>query len=358
MTTSALDSVREALRDSEADALIVTRRRHVRKLSGFTGSSGILIVTANAVSLLTDGRYTEQAGQETQGIDISIVAGNPVAAVTSSPLVQTSGMILVQGDSMTAADYVALSSSVGLNKVRVVSEFLDPLLSPKAADEVQAIARAQKITDSVYSALPGFLAPGVTEKEVAASLTAAHLEKGADKMSFDPIVAFGSNSSRPHARPGNRELRTGDPILVDFGCSLDGYCSDMTRMLVAGKPDQELLGIVEIVAHAKAEAIRSAHAGMSCRDLDTVAREVISKHGFGRNFVHSLGHGIGLDVHEWPHVSQRSTAPLQVGDVITIEPGIYLQDKFGVRLEDIVCITEHGCQVLTESRTDLYVLSL
>ncbi len=353
MNNSALDLVRNTLIESSADAILLSYLPHVRKVCGFSGSNGALVITSDAAVLLTDGRYTEQAADEASNVAIRIISGSLTEAIVDYLKTTTPGRLLIQGAYFSATDYFLLDASLGSDRIVLTKDMIEPLLSPKSGVEVDRIQAAQDITDEVFSVLPGMIKAGMSEKDLAAIITNGHLVAGADKMSFDPIVAFGESSSRPHARPGSRKLQKNDPILVDVGCVLDGYCSDMTRMMIVGEPSERVTEIISIVAKAKSAAIDFAGPGVVCSDLDGIARTCIASAGYGDKFVHSLGHGVGLEIHEWPSVSTRSNYRLQVGDVITLEPGIYLPGEFGVRLEDMVVITEDGCSVLTNSPTSL-----
>jgi Xaa-Pro aminopeptidase len=229
-------------------------------------------------------------------------------------------------------------------------------VASKEPSEVDAVRRAQQVSEKVLDALLSKLRPGLSEKEVAAQIVYDHLRLGAESMSFDPVVASGPNSALPHARPTHRILKHGDPVLLDFGCFLDGYSSDMTRTVFLGEPAEEERRVYDLVVNAQERAIEIARAGISAKALDAAARDLIRDAGYAENFNHSLGHGVGLQIHEWPRVSYAVDYDLPAGCIVTIEPGVYLPGRFGVRVEDMILLTDSGCENLTRSSKGLIVL--
>ena len=216
--------------------------------------------------------------------------------------------------------------------------------------------KAQKITDDAFRAVLSFIRPGMTEREIAARLVYEMMRMGADKVSFDPIVAAGPNGSRPHAIPGDRVLEQGMFVTMDFGCKVDGYCSDMTRTVAIGQPDEEMERVYETVLAAQKAGINAARAGVSGREIDAAARRVIEEAGYGEYFSHSFGHSLGIDIHEAPNASPREQREMPVGAVISAEPGIYIPGKFGVRIEDVLILKEGGCEDITRSPKNLIIL--
>ncbi len=216
--------------------------------------------------------------------------------------------------------------------------------------------QAQRVTDDVFEHMLGFIQPGMREQEVAVEIVYQHLQRGAAKMSFEPIVASGARGALPHALPTDKRLEPGELVVLDFGCFVDGYASDMTRTIALGEPGEEARKVYDIVLDAQQQAIAQARAGMSTKELDAAARSVIEATGYGEFFTHSLGHGIGLQTHEWPRVSYQVDDLLPEGTAITIEPGVYLPGQFGVRIEDIVVLRAGGCDDLTASPKELLVL--
>jgi len=216
--------------------------------------------------------------------------------------------------------------------------------------------RAQAITDEAFKAILDFIKPGLTEQEVAARLVYEMMRRGAEKVSFDPIVASGPNGSRPHAVPTERKLEHGTFITMDFGCKVEGYCSDMTRTVALGQPAQEMERVYSVVLDAQKAGINAARAGVTGQEVDAAARRVIEEAGYGEYFSHSFGHSLGLDIHESPNASPRETAVLPAGAVISAEPGIYIPGRFGVRIEDVLILKEDGCEDITRSPRQLIVL--
>jgi Xaa-Pro aminopeptidase len=237
-----------------------------------------------------------------------------------------------------------------------VNKFLVEAVATKSDDEIERIRAAQVITDSVFVDLLSMIKPGVSELDLSAEIVYQHLKRGCEWLAFEPIVASGARGALPHARPSAKAIEPGDMVVIDMGGVKDGYASDMTRTVAVGEPGDEARKVYQTVRDAQEAAIEAAHSGMTGCELDAVARGVIDAAGYGEAFSHSLGHGIGLQTHEWPTLSKRTEDVLPVGAAVTIEPGIYLAGKFGVRIEDIVVLGEDGCSNLTGSPKELLVL--
>jgi Xaa-Pro aminopeptidase len=233
---------------------------------------------------------------------------------------------------------------------------LDNLRAAKDEAEIETMKKAQKITDDAFKAVLNFIRPGMTEQEVAARLVYEMMRLGAQAVSFDPIVAAGPNGSKPHAIPGDRVLENGMFVTMDFGCKVDGYCSDMTRTVAIGQPDEEMERVYETVLAAQKAGINAARAGVTGREIDAAAREVIVQAGYGEYFTHSFGHSLGIDIHEAPNANAREEREMPVGAVISAEPGIYIPGKFGVRIEDVLILKEGGCENITRSPKNLIIL--
>lgn len=337
---------------SGADALLLTDPADVRWACGFTGSNGWLLWTPWVARFVTDGRYAEQATREVVGADITAEGGDLARLLAGT---WPSGV----RSAAFSADRVTVDAAqrlgAALPDVRWISEtnVLGPERAVKYAVELEAIERAQRISEAVFLELLERVRPGVSERELAAEITWLHLRRGAERMSFDPIVASGPNSALPHARPTRRILEPGDVLLLDFGCVVDGYASDMTRMVSLGHPRADVRRVHALVREAVEAAEEGARAGLTSAHVDALARTRIDRAGYGSRFPHSLGHGVGLDIHEWPSVSFRSKDVLPAGCVLTIEPGIYLEGDFGVRIEDMVVLRDDGIRRLTDLAHDL-----
>lgn len=343
----------QRIRDRAPGVVLLTSLPDIRWATGFSGSNAALIL-GDEPCLLTDGRYTEQAAREVSACKVQIPAGNILRHAINA-LVPEGATVTLQAEHVTLAqlqEFRAWSDGRGLTFTHD-QDLVSPLRASKDSVELAAIQAAQRLTENVFRALPGLVREGMSESELAAEITYRHLSAGAQRMSFDPIVGFGENAALPHGRPGPRKLKAGDPILVDMGCFLDGYASDMTRMMVFGSPSQAFLDGFDLVLNALSKAAEEARAGLRACDLDAVARSIIDHGGFGPAFSHSLGHGVGLEIHEAPSVSFRSEAVLPDGCVVTLEPGIYLEGQFGIRIEDIVVLRPDGSDLVTDISREL-----
>lgn len=352
-----IDSIRTLFDIHQADAALITNLPDIRWACGFSGSNGILLIDRQTCHFLTDGRYTEQSERELAdaGLDmrIHIASGNLYAHAAEAGLFEDLNDVIVQSDQLSLEAFSYLKAQVKDVAWVKVSSLVSPLVACKTPVEINRIRAAQAITDAVFTYLCGFIKPGMTEQEIAAEIVYQHLLRGASAMSFEPIVASGPNGALPHARPTSRTLQNQDLVVIDMGCFLDGYASDMTRTLAIGEPDREALKVYNTVLEAQLAALDSASAGISSKTLDATARDIITRDGYGDFFTHSLGHGVGLQIHEWPSISWRTDTPLKPGMAITIEPGIYVPGFCGVRIEDLIVIEDGGCTNLTQSSKDL-----
>lgn len=352
-----LSRVRQQLEQFEADAILLSSPPNIRWASGFTGSNGLLLVKPDEAVFVTDGRYTEQARQEVDGAEVTISRDGLMSRLREGEYLTDLDCVVFQADHVTAARYEQLQENCPGIRWMPESGILNRPVAEKEQVEVEQIQNAQSITEAVYDEVLEILEPGLTERDVAAEITYQHLKRGADKMAFDPIVAAGPNGARPHARPTDRVLQAGDFVVIDMGCVLDGYASDMTRTIALGSPSTAAKRGYDVVLKAQRQAIDAAQAGMTGKELDAVARNVIENDGLGDYFAHGLGHGIGLEVHEWPRVSHTVEDTLPHRTCITIEPGVYVPEKdFGVRIEDIVVLGEGGCTNITSSEKELVCL--
>jgi Xaa-Pro aminopeptidase len=359
-----LDRLRGLLNTAGEDGdaiggLLVTTPANVRWLSGFTGSAGILLVTGDDAVLATDGRYRTQASEQLAAAgadtDIGICIGG--AQVQRDEVVRRAGGL---GSLGLEADHISWSAQRAwdglLDGPRLVPTrgVVEGLRRVKDAGEVARMERAAAIADDALAeVLPLLSAAGVdgelTESRFAAALDHAMRLRGAEESAFETIVASGENSAKPHARPGERAIRAGDPVVVDFGAVFDGYRSDMTRTFcIGGEPTGELASVFEVVAESQQSGVRSVVPGATAGSVDQACREVIAASGWGERFEHGTGHGVGLDIHEEPSVGPGSTAILLPGTVVTVEPGVYLPGTGGVRIEDTLVVTEDASRSLTQ----------
>jgi Xaa-Pro aminopeptidase len=333
--------------------LLVTHLPDVRYLSGFTGSSGALAVTRRAASLFTDGRYTSQAKEEVTAAKVRIVTGSPAVAALQWLAVQTgvdAGGFDPAWTSVAELTRWRAGLPSGLRR-----SFLIPLAAPlverlrqvKDEDELALMSEAALLGCRLFEHVLGVIRPGIAEMEVAAELEHRARLLGAEGMSFDTIVASGVRSALPHGRATSAPLPRRGFLTLDFGVILRGYCSDMTRTVYLGKPKADERNAYEAVLEAQEAGVAAVEPGASCGEVDEAARSVLRKAGLAEAFSHSTGHGVGLEIHEPPRIGAGQTTRLLNGMVVTIEPGIYLAGKYGIRIEDMVAVTRTGGQVLT-----------
>ncbi len=344
-------NVRDWLRESEADALLVSSDYNRRYLSGFTGSSGWLLISATTALLITDSRYTEQAGKQAPDFTIVPQSGQLASLLLDLSKQHGFGRLAFESDHVSVAAYDTYREALKGEVDLVASQgVVEDLRVAKEPDEVAALQRAITIADNALAELLTWLRPGVTEKDVAWRLEVLMREAGAEGLSFPSIVAAGPNGAMPHHRPGDDIIPRDTFIVMDFGCIADGYCSDMTRTVALGTPSPEMQAVYELVFKAQETAASQVRAGMSGVEADALAREVIVAAGHGDHFGHGLGHGVGLEIHEAPRLSPLAgDTPLPAGAVFSIEPGVYLPGVGGVRIEDLVVLREDGADVLTGS---------
>jgi Xaa-Pro aminopeptidase len=336
------------------DALLVSSLPNVRYLSGFSGSSGLLIVAADDAVLLTDGRYLLQAAAEAQGVRVAAAVGDVAAVVASSADALRVGVLGFEPDVLTVQQHSDLREhGVELAGVRGAVEALREV---KDRDELDLVRLAQDLTDHAFAVVTGKFAEGMTERDVAFELEAAMRQGGADGVAFDTIAAFGPNGAEPHHHPGDRQLTRGDLVTMDFGALVRGYHSDMTRTLAFGEPAGRAREVYELVRAAQQAGVDSVRPGAAAGDVDHAARHVIEEAGLGDAFVHGLGHGVGLQIHERPWLRREGTDVLRTGVVVTVEPGVYLAGELGVRIEDMIEVATDGGSVLAASPKELIVL--
>jgi len=349
-----LSRVQDRLSDLNADALLLTALPDVRWACGFTGSNGLLIVGPDTSHFVTDGRYTEQARAEVDGATVHVGEEGLFECIAEEELLTGFSRVAFQADDVSVAQRVELEEIGEDRSWMSVENVLTPHRAVKDETEVDRIRSAQSTTEAVFEEIVELVEPGMTEREVAAEIVYSHLKRGAESMSFDPIVASGPNAARPHARPTDRPLREGELVVIDMGGFLRGYASDMTRTIALGSPSSAACRGYDAVLQAQEAALNAVQAGLTGQELDAVAREVLEEADLDDYFAHGLGHGIGLQVHEWPRISRTSEAELPEGVCVTIEPGVYVPEQdYGVRIEDIVVVDSKGCENLTRSPKEL-----
>ncbi len=351
-----LDRVRRQLAEHDANALLISNLPNIRWACGFTGSNGLLLVDPDEAIFVTDGRYTEQARQEVEGAEVLIAKEGLVSRLLDAGQLEGMDRVVFQADHVTVSRYQKLEEHCPEITWIPASGLLTRQVAVKEDREILQIRRAQAVTEAVFDHILDVLEPGKSEREIAAEIIYDHLRRGAEKMAFDPIVASGPNGARPHARPTDRTLQEGDLVVIDMGCILDGYASDMTRTVALGEPSAAAREGYDVVRRAQKQAIEHARAGLTGKELDALARDCIEEAGMKEFFSHGLGHGIGLEVHEWPRASYSVEDELPAGVCVTIEPGVYVpEEEYGVRIEDIVVLRSDGVDNLTSVSKELII---
>ena len=345
MTVTQLQRFQNTLKESEFDAAIISSELNQRYISGFNYTDGYILIGKEKAYLLTDFRYIEAANAEVKDFEILMPRGSMLAAL--GELIRNNGykkvaiedaelsckLLQTMKEKMPADCELAFGASDILTKQRMV----------KLPYELERIAKAQSITDAAFEHILGFISTDVTEIDVALELEFFMRRNGAEALAFDTIAVSGPASSLPHGVPSAAKLRRGF-LTMDFGAKYEGYCSDMTRTVVIGKADEDIKKVYNTVLCAQQRALENMKAGMLCRDVDELARSIIRDAGYGEAFGHGLGHGVGMFIHEAPSLSFKASesSRLAAGNVVTVEPGIYLQGKYGCRIEDMVAINEDG----------------
>jgi Xaa-Pro aminopeptidase len=343
VTSARADRLAQLVAERELDCFLVTDLTNVAYLTGFGGTNGACVCGAGQRVFLTDFRYTERAAAEVEGWDVVTVRDDWLGGIAA----RLSGKTGFEDHQMAVRALRRLEEKLGEGvTLEAAGGAVENLRRVKDKAELSAIAAAAELADEIWRwSLERGLA-GRGELDVARAAEARMREQGAEP-SFPTIVAAGPNGALPHAEPGEREIGRGELVVFDMGAKLDGYCSDGTRTFATGEPGEAARAVYEIVREAQEAALAKVVAGIRAEDVDTVARELIAAAGHGERFGHGLGHGVGLEVHEEPRVSQRSEDVLAAGEVVTIEPGIYLPGELGVRIEDLVVVAEDGCRNLS-----------
>ena len=353
------DKIAAALPAAGLDGVLLTGEYNRFYASGFAtiGTDGVALVTTKGNFYFTDSRYIEAAENTVENAAIGLADRKKgyIAWLGEALALTGARRLGFEDESMTVAEHRLYSEKLQAELVPA-SAFLRELRAQKDPEELERLERAQRIAEQALGQILTEIRPGVTEKEIAARLQYLMLHFGAEKMSFDPIVASGPNGSMPHAVPTERKIRPGEFVTMDFGCVYKGYCSDMTRTVCVGRPTEEMERVYETVLKAQLAGIAAARAGVTGAEIDGAAREVIRQAGYGEFFGHSFGHGVGVEIHESPNASPANDKPMAVGSVISAEPGIYLPGRFGVRIEDVIVLTEDGCRNITRAPKELLCL--
>ena len=350
------EKIAARLKDRGLDAMLITSEPGEFYAMGFHGE-GAALITPDKTWYYTDSRYIEAAQQQITGAQVAQLPKGVRYRDLVGDLVKEAGVSRLgfEEQYMSVADHTIWTENIQAEFVPA-SELLTQLRQVKDADELAAMREAQRITDEALLEILNFLKPGLTESEVAARLTYIMARKGAERNSFDPIVACGANGSKPHAVPGPAVIEKGQFVTMDFGCVVGGYCSDMTRTVAVGKPTEEMELVYNTVLKAQLAGIAVARAGVTGKEVHQAGAKVIADAGYGDYFGHGFGHSLGIEIHEDPGFHNRNDKPIPAGALLSAEPGIYLPGRFGVRIEDVIMLTEEGCVDITRSPKQLIIL--
>ena len=351
-----IKKLRSKLEKKELDALLINNAQNRQYLTGFTGTAGVVLITKTTAQLITDFRYTEQAEEE--AVDYEIIKQGDNKLETINQLLKEEGItkLGIEAEEISYQQYLQYQDKLDVELV-ATTDLVKSLRKVKDETEVDKISQAVKITDNAFEEIREQLEVGAIEREIALEIEFAQKKQGATKNAFDFIVASGKRGAMPHGVASDKEIEAGDLVTMDFGCVYQGYHSDMTRTVIVGDdPTAKQEKIYNIVLEAQETAIEAIEPGKTGAEIDKVARDIIEEAGYGANFGHGLGHSVGLEIHENPRLSRKDETVLKPGMVVTVEPGIYIPDWGGIRIEDIVVVTDDGCQILTESPKELLVL--
>ena len=350
--------IQEILNENKIEAVLVSDGHNMRYISGFRGSTGFLYLSKARRVLMTDSRYTVQAREEAKEFEILEISNEYGYGELLKRLLEEEQIEILGFEDLHIiyADLMKFQETCQRAVWRPLGDRLNRLRIVKTQAELALLKKAQTIGDQAFTYVLGEIRPGITELEIAAKLDYFMKSRGALGNSFDTIVASGVNSAMPHAIPSEKKIESGDFVTMDFGCIYEGYCSDMTRTIVVGKAGKRQREIYDIVLQAQRAALDVIKAGMTGIQVDRAARDIIAEAGYGAYFRHALGHSVGLFIHEEPRLSPKGKEVLREDVVVTVEPGIYLPGFGGVRIEDLVVITENGCRNLTGSPKELIEL--
>jgi Xaa-Pro aminopeptidase len=347
VSAARVDRLTARLAERELDALLVTHLVNVRYLSGFSGTNGACLVWPDERLFFTDFRYTERAAEEVEGFEVVTVEREMLKTIVAR---LPQGRLGFEDRHVSVHMHSRLVEQVGEGiELVAAGTMVEDQRMVKDADELRKMRAASELGDSIYEYVRDRGLVGRTEREVQVDLEHEMRERGADDPSFPSIVAAGANGALPHASPRKVEIPNDTLVILDLGCQLDGYCSDCTRTFATGDLDEEAMGVYDLVESAQLAALEAVRPGAGLRAVDNVARDLISEAGHGDHFGHGLGHGVGLEIHEEPRLAQSAPedGKLEAGNTVTVEPGVYVSGKFGVRIEDLVAVTDDGREILT-----------
>lgn len=356
MIAERIEQIRRAL--PENSAALITNEADCFYFSGFNKSEGMVLITKSGATLFVDFRYIEAAKAACNEISVKLTYSflADVAAALNHENVKT---VYVQSEYVTLSTKEKMQAAFGKTEVSAaldLDKIIGDMRAVKSADEISLIKAAQGITDRAFSYILGKIDVGKTEREIALDLEFFMRKEGSEGVAFDTICVSGKNSSKPHGVPGGKTIEKGDFVTLDFGAAVGGYRSDMTRTVCVGNPTDKMITVYNTVLKAQTAALKAIRSGTVCKEVDKVARDIINEAGFEGCFGHGLGHSVGIDIHENPSFNTRCEDITKPGMVITVEPGIYLENEFGVRIEDMIIVTQNGCEDITKSEKELIIL--
>ncbi len=352
-----IKKIQQAMQTEGLSALLLSDELDRLYASGFHTSDGAVLILRDSAYFITDSRYIETANEYVKDAKVlQSTTDNKQNDIIKKILADSSvAQLGAQDESLSYSEYLRLQETLGVKLIPAQS-ITSGLREIKERWEVDNMVAAQRIAEKALDYVLGIIKPGLTEKELAAELEYQMARNGAEGLAFETICVSGANSSRPHGVPSDKKIENGDFVTMDFGCKINGYCSDMTRTVAVGSVNDEMRRVYDVVLKAQLAGIAAAKAGVVGREMDKAARDVIEAAGYGEYFGHGLGHSVGLYIHENPNANLRETRQLPAGAVVTSEPGIYLPGRFGVRIEDMVYLTADGCEVLTKAPKNLIIL--
>lgn len=356
-----LKQIHFTMEDLKVDALVITYLPNIRYLTNFSGTNATLFITEKDIIFITDDRYEEQIKEELYPLPNmkTFVTRDPWELIKKKKFLKDIGSLAFEADRMTYTDAVYIRNLIRPIKFKPCPNVVERFTQPKAPEELEYIQKSCDMSIQVYEKVIQDIKPGMTERELAIEICHQSRLLGSESEPFDIIAVSGPRGALVHGKPSDRKIKKGDIILMDFGCTVNGYASDITRAVAVGKATKEQKNIYEILHKAKEQAIAEVRPGMNGKTLDKIARDIIKKEGYADYFKHSLGHGVGIEVHEAPVITFRESKEEQIvpeNVVLAIEPGIYLPDKFGLRIEDCIQVTRNGGKHITKAPEKLVVL--
>lgn len=356
MTNQRILKLQQNLKSDEAFIIFYGPNRFY--LTGFNSSAGVVVITPESSNFIIDFRYYEKAKRLVNSCNV-ILSDKLWQQITDIFKKEKIKTVYTETRTIPLCEFFALKKNLcdfNISDDKCQEDFLYSLRAIKSAEELAIMQQAQALTDDTFEYILDYIRPGKTEKAIALEMEFYMRKHGSEGVAFDFIVVSGENSSLPHGTPTDRIVRNGDFVTMDFGARVNGYCADMTRTIAVGEISSKQKLVYDTVLNAQLSAINQIKSGAVCKDIDAVARNIIDNAGFKGCFGHGLGHSLGIEVHESPSFNLRDTTKLQSGMVLSVEPGIYLENEFGVRIEDVVCVTDNGCENLTKSPKELIVL--